>query len=192
MQVLFRLRKDAMYFCSVSRLKVGGFFLVLAALAAAQTLHWKLYDYSDEGFTALYPSLPDVQKKSVNTPDGTFELRTYSAGAVDSTLMVGICDYGPVVANRKPDEMLQGAKNSMVVNSSAHLISEKKTVLDKNQGIEFEAENGSTHFSVRMYMVQTTMYEALVASPLSKPFDQSRRFLDSFHLVARTKYESQD
>lgn len=163
-----------------------------AMLAAAQVLQWKLYDYSDEGFTALYPSLPDVQKKSIDTPEGTFELRTYSAGAGDSTLMVGICDYGPIVASKSPDQMLQGAKNSMVANSSAHVISEKKIELNKNQGIEFEAENGSTHFSVRMYVVQTTMYQALVASPLSKRFHQTERFLDSFQLVPRIKYESQD
>ena len=171
---------------------IAAFVFIFAMLAAAQALHWKLHDYSDEGFMALFPSLPEVQKKSIDTPEGTFELRTYSAGAGDSTLMVGICDYGTVVAGKDPDQMLQGAKNGMIANSSAHLISEKKIVLDKNQGIEFEAENGSTHFIVRMYIVQTTMYQALVASPVSKQFNESKRFLDSFQLVARTKYESQE
>jgi hypothetical protein len=192
MQDLFIPRKRPMRISSLSRPVIPAFVFVFAMLAAAQTLHWKIHDYSDEGFTALYPSLPDVQKKSIDTPEGTFELRTYSAGAGDSTLMVGICDYGPVVASKNPDQMLVGAKNSMVANSSARVISEKKIVLDKNPGIEFEAENGSTHFSVRMYIVQTTMYQTLVASPLSKPFNQTKRFLDSFQLVARTKYESQD
>lgn len=192
MQVVFRPREKLRHRSSVYRLAVGVWLFIFAIVAAAEVLHWKLYDYSDEGFTALYPSLPDLQKKSVDTPDGTFELRTYSAGAGDSTLMVGICDYGPVVARRNPDQMLIGAKNSMVANSLAHVISEKKVDLNKSQGIEFEAENESTHFSVRLYVVQTTMYQVLVASPLGKPFNQAKRFLDSFRLVPRTKYESQD
>ena len=166
--------------------------LAFSTIAVAQILHWKLYDYSDEGFTASFPSLPDVQKKSVDAPGGPFELRTYSAGAGDSTLMVGICDYGPVISNKNSDEVLLGAKNSMLANSSSRLVNEKSIALDGNHGIEFDARSESTHFSVRLYLVETTLYQVLVASPTSKPFDQSRRFLDSFELVKRTKYEAQD
>lgn len=164
--------------------------LLIAAsfLASAQTIPWKVYDYSDEGFTASYPSLPDLQRKSVDTPSGTLELRSYVVGAGDSTLIVGLCDYGTMAAGKEAARMLEGAKNSTLLNSASHLVSEKSIFLGANQGIEFVAENDSTHFIMRMYMVETTLYETLVASPLSRPYDQTARFLNSFQLVARTKY----
>lgn len=176
----------------LTRNTVAVVLLAFSAIAVAQIIHWKLYDYTDEGFIASFPSLPDVQKKSVDAPGGPFELRTYSAGAGDSTVMVGICDYGPVISNKSPDQVLLGAKNSMLANSSSHLVNEKNIALDKHPGIEFEARSESTLFRIRLYLVETTLYQVLVASPVNKPFGESTRFLDSFELVKRTKYEAQD
>lgn len=170
------------------RFIVATLLIAASVLAPAQTAPWKVYDYSDEGFTASYPSLPDLQRKSVDTPSGTFELRSYVAGAGDSTLIVGVCDYGTISAGKDAARMLEGAKNSTLLNSVSHLVSEKAISLGANQGIEFVAENDSTHFVMRMYMVETTLYETLVASPLNKPYDETAKFLDSFQLVTRTKY----
>jgi hypothetical protein len=71
-------------------------------------------------------------------------------------------------------------------------LKETKITLGANPGLQFEAENSSTHFTARMYMVGATLYETLVVSPLNKPFDQTGRFLDSFQLVTRTKYKPED
>jgi hypothetical protein len=161
--------------------------LVPAVNTPAQTAGWKQYTYSDDGFQASYPSPPDLQKKSVQTSAGEFELRSYAAAAGDTELIIGVCDYGPAVEGRSSDQMLLGAKNSTLSNSASHLLAEKKIALGKYPGVQFESENSATHFIVRMFMVATTLYEALVISPLNKPFDQSGRFLDSFQLVTRTK-----
>ncbi len=166
--------------------------LVQAINTPAQTAAWQQYIYSDDGFQASYPSPPDLQKKSVQTSAGEFELRSYSATAADTQLIIGVCDYGPAVEGRSSDQMLLGAKNSTLSNSASHLVSEKKIALGKNPGLQFESENSATHFTVRMFMVGTTLYEALVISPLNKPFDQSDRFFDSFQLVTRTKTESKN
>lgn len=172
--------------------------LIWAALLAqavnmtAQTAAWKQYVYSDDGFQASYPSPPDLQKKSVQTSAGEFELRSYAAAAGDTVLIVGVCDYGSAVEGRSSAQMLLGAKNSTLSNSASHLVSEKKITLGANPGLQFESENSATHFLVRMFMVGTTLFEALVISPLNKPFDQSDQFLDSFQLVTRTKTESKN
>ncbi len=163
--------------------------LAQAVNTPAQTSAWQQYIYSDDGFQASYPSPPDLQNKSVQTSAGEFELRSYAAAMGDTELIIGVCDYGSAVEGRSSDLMLLGAKNSTLSNSASHLVSEKKIALGTNPGLQFEAENSATHFTVRMFIVGTTLYEALVISPINKPFDQSDRFFDSFQLVTRTKTE---
>ena len=51
--------------------------------------------------------------------------------------------------------------------------------------VEFEAENDSMHFSARIYLVGSTLYQTLIASPLGTPYVSSTRFLDSFQLIPR-------
>ena len=160
----------------------------LAVVATAQTPAWKIYEFPNDGFKASYPSPPDLQRKTVQTSAGEFELRSYTAQLGDTALIVGICDYGAAVAGKSSDQMLLGAKNSMLSNSASRLISEKNITLGNNPGVQFEAENSATRTIARMYMVGTTLYESLVVSPISKRSDQTEQFLDSFQLVNRTKH----
>jgi hypothetical protein len=171
----------------IRSLMVGAVLLLLGVIAPAQTAPWKQFIYSDDGFQASYPSTPDLQKKTVQTSAGEFEMRSYAAQVGDTALIVAVSDFGTSVAERSPDQMLLGAKNSMLSNSASHLVSEKKITLGTNPGTQFEAENSATHFTVRMYLVGTTLYQMLIVSPINKPFDQGSRFLDSFQLVTRTK-----
>jgi hypothetical protein len=82
--------------------------------------------------------------------------------------------------------VLQGAKSGALENTNAHLLSEKAITLGIYPGVEFEAENDTMHFSARIYLVGTTLYQTLIASPLGKPYAGTTRFLDSFQLIART------
>ena len=155
----------------------------------AQTTPWKQFNYSDEGFAASFPSTPSVEKKAVQTSVGEFELRSYVVEAGDASLFVGVCDYDAATANKTPDQLLQGAKNSMLANSGSHILNEKKAALGANPGVQFEAENSVTHFSARIYLVGSTLYEVLVVSSLNKPYDRTAHFLDSFQLVSRTSHD---
>jgi hypothetical protein len=148
---------------------------------------WKSYSYPADGFSAVYPFEPDMQKKNVPTDKGTFELRAYLAQDSSSALFVGVCDYGSAISDRTADQVLDGAQDGAIKNVSAHLISGKKISLGVNPGREFEAENDSMHFSARIYLVGTTLYQTLVASPLGQPYVGTTRFLDSFQLIARTQ-----
>ena len=65
-------------------------------------------------------------------------------------------------------------------------MSERKIKLGVYPGIEYEAESDAAHFTARIYIVGSVLYQTLVVVPLGKPYDDTTRFLDSFQLIART------
>jgi hypothetical protein len=168
------------------RITLCAAFLCFAAAAGAQTTEWKSYSYPADGFQASYPSAPEIQKRNIPTDAGTFELRSYIAQDGDVAMFVGVCDYGSQVTGKDPQVLLQGAKNGALQNSNSHLVSEKKITLGVYPGVEFEAVSDAAHFTVRIYMVGTTLYQTLVVAPLGKPYAGTTQFLDSFQLIART------
>lgn len=150
---------------------------------------WNSYSYPADGFSVSFPSAPTIDKKNVPTDAGNFELRSYIATVGtngDVAMFVGVCDYGTQAAGRNPDDMLQGAKNGALKNSNSHLLSETKTMFGIYHGLTFEAESDQAHFSARIYMVGTTLYQMLVVWPLGKPYADTTRFMDSFQLIPRT------
>lgn len=169
-----------------SRLAACAAVLCFASMLGAQAPEWKTYSYPADGFSASYPSVPELSKRDVPTDKGSFELRAYLAQDGEAALFVGVCDYGSAVAGRNPDTVLDGAKTGAVGNVNGHLVSEKKIMLGTYPGVEFEAENDTMHFSARIYLVGTTLYQTLTAAPLGKPYAGATRFLDSFQLIART------
>jgi hypothetical protein len=90
------------------------------------------------------------------------------------------------VAGKSPDDLLQGGKEGALNNTQTHLVREKKISLDGHPGLEFEAENDTLHAFVRIYLVGTTLYEVIAVYPVSKPYGQTAKFLDSFRFVAKT------
>ncbi|MGA3264221.1 MAG: hypothetical protein ABSC47_09275 [Terracidiphilus sp.] len=171
------------------RLAIGVALLSFTAagypLGGAQTPAWKSYSYSADGFSASFPSEPDLQKRNVPTDAGAFELRSYIGQDGEVAMFVGVCDYGSQTAGKNPDDLLQGAKNGALQNSNSHLLSETKTTLGVYHGLTFEAESDQAHFSARIYMVGSTLYQVLVVSPLGKPYANTGQFLDSFQLIPR-------
>jgi hypothetical protein len=178
-----------------------GFSLVCAGLACAglmsltvlsaqtpdaQTPNWQTYSYPSDGFSASFPAQPEQQKQNVSTAAGPFELRGYLVTVGPTALFAAICDYGSAASGRDPQTMLSGAQQGALDNTKAHLISSSKVTLGTYPGLAFEAENDSMHFSARIYMVGSSLYQTLVASPLAEPYGETTRFLDSFQLIART------
>ncbi|HEY1209779.1 MAG TPA: hypothetical protein VGE85_10455 [Terracidiphilus sp.] len=159
-------------------------FSIVAALGA-QAQQWQAYSYPADGFTASFPGEPQFSKRDVPTEKGSFELRAYLAQDGQAALFVGVCDYGSAISDRTPDQVLQGAKQGAVDNVNAHLLREKAITLGAYPGVEFEAENDTMHFYARIYLVGSTLYQTLIASPLGTPYIGATRFLDSFHLIPR-------
>ena len=154
-----------------------------APLAAAG--EWKAYSYPADGFSASFPSEPELQKRDVPTEKGSFELRSYVAEVTPVALLVGVCDYGTATNGKSPDEVLQGARDGALKNSSSHLVSERNITLGIYRGVAFEAESDAAHFSARIYFVGSTLYQTVVVTPLNQPYPGTTRFLDSFQLIAR-------
>lgn len=159
--------------------------LSIAFALNARAQDWKSYSYPADGFSASYPSEPELQKRDVPTDAGSFQLRSYIAQVAPVALFIGVCDYGTQAAGKDSNTMLQGAKNGALSNSNSHLVSEKKITLGIYPGVEFEAESDAAHFSARIYVVGSTLYQTLVVSPIGKPYEGTVRFLDSFQLIAR-------
>lgn len=172
------------------RLRVTAIAAV-ALLGLAVTLHaqapaaWKTYPYASDGFSASYPSSPEVTKRSISTDAGPFELRSYIATDGNVALFVGVCDYGAATAGKDPATLLQGAKNGALQNSGSQLTREKTIKLGIYPGIEFESETADTHFIARVYFVGSTLYQVLVVAPIATPYPQQTQFLDSFQLIPR-------
>lgn len=150
----------------------------------AQAAPWKSYSYPADGFEVSYPAEPALQKKSVDTAAGPFELHSYVTQTSDAVLFVGVCDYGTGAPKTSAAQKLEGAKNGALLNSGSRLVSEKKISLGGSPGIEFDADSMAAHFTARLYMVDTRLYQVLVIYPLAKPYAQAAQFLDSFKLIA--------
>ena len=159
--------------------------LAMALTACAQ--EWKIYPYAPDGFSASFPSEPELKKTDVPSDAGSFELRYYLAQAGQVALFVGVCDYGAAIANRNPDEFLQDSKTGSLEKSKSHLVSERPITLGIYHGLAYESENESVHFSARIYVAGTTLYQTLVVSPLGEPYPETARFLDSFQFIARIR-----
>jgi hypothetical protein len=155
------------------------------ATAAVTAADWKTYPYPADGFSASFPSQPQFEKQNVPTDAGTVEYHSYTAEDASATLIAGVTDFGAVLAGKDPDAILQGAKNGAVTNSKGRLISEKPITLATNHGLAFDLDNDSAHVTVRVYLVGTSIYEMIVASPLRSNYAGTTRFLDSLQLIDR-------
>jgi len=168
-------------------LAISVLLLSLAQALGAQSTAWKSYSYPADGFSVSFPVEPSIQKDNVPTDAGTFELRAYLAEVGEAALYVGVCDYGSAAANRDTDTLLNGAQQGAIDNVKAHFVNGKKVTLGTYPGREFEAENDTMHFTARIYLVGTTLYQTLTASPIKSQYADSVRFMNSFQLIARVK-----
>jgi len=162
-------------------------FAILArnqsASAALPAANWKPYRYAADGFSVSFPSVPKAEKQSIPTDSGAVSLQTYQSDDTGGTLIAAVCDYGPGAKDKDPDALLDSAKSGAVTNIKGHLTSEKKITLGANHGLAFEADSDNAHISARVYLVGTTLYQLIVASPIAVNSANSARFLESFQLI---------
>jgi hypothetical protein len=156
-----------------------------SAVAAPPPGGWQTYPFPADGFRAAFPSEPKADSQNVKTDAGSFELRDYVVDLGSTALYVGVCDYGSTMNGRDPQTVLEGAQNGAISNVKAHVVSSGNITLGSYPGRSFEAENDTLHFSARIYLVNTILYQSLVAYPLHTQYPNATRFLDSFELIAR-------
>lgn len=162
----------------------------LAGIPGPQTSEWKSFGSSSEGFSALFPSPPEMNKSPIPVDGNTFELRSYVTEVGSTALYVGVCDYGPTGRKANPGDLLASAEKGALEHINARPMQEKKIAIqtaqgDEEPGVQFEAENDQLHFSSRMYLVKGVLYQIMVAAPVKQPFADTAKFLDSFELAAQ-------
>ncbi len=150
-----------------------------------QKLQWKTYNYPADGFSADFPFEPSQSKKDIDSDSGTYELRSYMTEDDQAALYVGVCDYGEKAKKQSPETLLNNAEDGALKNSNSRLVSEQAITLGIYHGLEFKAENESTEFSARLYIVGNTLYQTLVVTPRGHAYAKTTRFLNSFQLIAR-------
>jgi len=155
--------------------------VALLSFAGAQAQQWKTYSYPEDGFSASYPSEPQLVKNDVPAGTGDRESRSYLASDDPAGMMVGVLDYGAEVAGQDPNVLLQNAKKKITYTPQ----NEKKITLSGYPGLELEGEGDSNHYIIRIFFVGTIRYQIQVAYPSDKPYAHAKRFLDSFQLIPR-------
>lgn len=146
---------------------------------------WRTYNYPNDGFSARFPSEPAHTTRNVDTDTGTYELHSYLAVDGQTALYIGVCDYGAKPSTDNPNTLLEGAKDGALKNSNSHLVSEQAIALGIYDGLEYEAESDTVHFTARLYMVGAILYQTIVVTPRGQPYADTVRFLNSFQLIAR-------
>jgi hypothetical protein len=172
----------------VSRVVVSSITaLSLCLSVAAQAPQWKQFSNETDGFRALFPTTPELTRKSVPIGGDVYELHSYTAQAGSTSLYIGVCDYGAKGVAADPDELLGSAKQGVVDDMKARILREKRITLDAGVGTAFEAESDTTHSSVRMVLSGGALYQIMASTPRSEKFAESERFLDSLELIPPTR-----
>jgi len=166
-------------------LLIAAAILPLTMTVGTKAQDWKTFKYPSDGFSATFPVAPKEDSREIETPAGTAELHGYTLEVDQAALFIGVCNYGSKADRNDVEAMLEDAKNGALEDSKAKLTRESKILLGRYRGLEFESDGEEMHYITRFYVVGSTMYQTLVVYPLSSPFTDSRRFLDSFQLLGR-------
>jgi len=160
--------------------------LCFGAALGAQAQELRPYNFSSAGFRVSFPAPPKSSTKGVDTEAGKVEMHLYSVDLSNTSLFVATSDFGISVAGKDPNVILDGARQGALSNTGCHQISSKTISLDGYRGVEFEGENQTAHLTARIYMVDSVLYQVMVATPLGKPYPYTTRFLNSFKLIPRS------
>ena len=164
---------------------VCAILLCLAAALNAQTAKWEAYKYPADGFRATFPSEPKAEQNKKNASAGLILMNSYCSRVSETQLCVAVINEGPTPTGLTPEAMLSRVKVGVLIAPKAREIHEAEVMLDGHKGIEVETEDETTHLFTRIYLIDKTVYQTVVTFPISTPFADAKRFLDSFKLIAR-------
>jgi hypothetical protein len=167
------------------RYSVWVILLCLAATLNAQTAKWEAYKFPADGFRASFPFEPKLEQNKKNAATGLILMNSYCTQASEAQLCVAVIHEGPVPTGLTPETMLARIKVGVLVAPKTHEIREAEIYLDGHKGVEIETQNETNHLFTRIYLVDKTIYQTVCIYPISTPFADAKRFLDSFKLIAR-------
>jgi hypothetical protein len=165
--------------------------LAMAGVAAADSgAAWKSFSSPEGRFTALFPGTPSQQTQQTPTAAGSIATTLYTVTMADAYFGVVVGDYPPEVVSKKPDDLLDGARNGAVSQVGGTLLSEDRISSEGFPGreIKITATRGTQTMIAwdRMYLVKNRLYQAIVVMSVKNEGSKDvRKFLDSFHFTPR-------
>jgi len=166
--------------------------ILLVACALSSTAWaepvWRDTKSAEGRFSAKFPGTPQQATKPMRTALGNLQPRLFLLEAPGQPFYaVAYVDYPKDrIAGKKPDELLDGARDSAVANIGGKLASEQKITLAGFPGRELRVEKirGDMILVCRLYLADERLYQALVVMPRAKESPELvQPFLDGFVLV---------
>lgn len=161
--------------------------LIACAAARAQSGTWKTYSYPADGFSISAPAEPQLSQQDVPTEAGNFTVHMHIVALDSAQLVAAMNDYGSAADGKDSQAIADGAMNGAIGNVKAHLIQSKKIAIGNHPGNSFEAESDQFHFSGRIYIVGSVLYQMMVVTPINQKYADTERFMDSFQLIPRSQ-----
>jgi len=161
--------------------------LCLPAVLHAQTDKWKTYKYPADGFHAAFPSEPKLEQSQKEAKLGSIMMNSYCAQIAETSLCIAVIDQGPEATGLTPAMLFERTKLGVVAAPKTHKVNDSNINLDGHKGAEIETESDTLHVFTRIYLVDETLYQAIVTFPIKGRYADTNRFLDSFKLISRTR-----
>lgn len=161
--------------------------LIACATARAQSGTWKTYSYPADGFSISAPAEPQLTQQDVPTEAGNFTVHMYIVALENAQLVAAMNDYGSAMNGKDSQAIVDGAMNGAINNVKAHLIQSSKIAIGNHPGNSYEAENDQFHFSGRIYIAGSVLYQMMVVTPINQKYADTERFFASFQLIPRNQ-----
>ena len=158
--------------------------VLLAATASAQELAWKEFRSDECRCTASFPGSPQVKSQSMQSSVGNLESKIIMLEVPDAAFYaLAYVDYPKdKVATKKPDELLDGARDGAVSKVKGTLKSETRTTQNGFPGRELRIEApGDLALLARIFLVRERLYQSLVVTKKDRAdAPETKKFLSSF------------
>jgi hypothetical protein len=158
-----------------------------AATPAPPTPNWKKYSFPEAGFNVSFPAEPKLDEKKQGAALGNILFTSYCAQIANADLCAAVIDQGPEATGLTPEALLERMKIGLELVAHTITLNEKKVDLDGRQGVEVETASDKVHITTRIYLLDNTLYQAMVTVPVTEKFPDTAHFLDSFRLIHRSK-----
>jgi len=143
------------------------------------------------GFTVAFPSPPEVEHQTLDTPQGKVPYHLFSGELREGAFIVTYADY-PSSGGLKPAERLKKTVDAQVAGQQGTRIYERPCSLGKIHGLEvrYRAANDEGAIfltTLRNYLVGNRLYQVSVITLLGSGMtaEQIKALLDSFKLTGK-------
>jgi MYXO-CTERM domain-containing protein len=167
-------------------------WLASALGSARADATWKRFESADGRFRADFPGSPEATHEPVDVPNlGRLVMHQFTV-EVTAELVYGVMYDDLPSEPPNPQAVLDGARDGMLRQTAATLISETSIAIDGYPGREVRSRlRGGFEARARIYVVKARQYMLLVVDT-RKPAAQPTRFFDSFKLVGTPAQTAQD